>query len=49
MVVPAPAFWVQVQISSLPKTWTASALIVLSVVAECGLIGWWSQVFNRGQ
>jgi hypothetical protein len=46
VVILASAFWLQVQISALPKNWAESALMVLSVVAECGLIGLWSQVFN---
>lgn len=46
VVILAAAFWMQVQISALPKNWSESALMVLSVVAECGLIGLWSQIFN---
>jgi hypothetical protein len=46
VVILATAFWLQVQISALPKNWAESALMVLSVVAECGLIGLWSQIFN---
>ena len=46
VVILAAAFWLQVQISALPKNWAESALMVLSVVAECGLIGLWSRVFN---
>jgi hypothetical protein len=42
----ACAFWLQVQISTLPKNWAESALMVLSVVAECGLIGLWSRLFG---
>jgi hypothetical protein len=42
----AAAFWLQVQISALPKNWAESALMLLSVVAECGLIGLWSRAFN---
>ena len=42
----ALAFWLQVQINALPKNWAESALMVISVVAECGLIGLWSRVFN---
>jgi hypothetical protein len=40
------AFWLQLQINALPKNWAESALMVISVVAECGLIGLWSRVFN---
>jgi len=40
------AFWLQVQINALPKNWAESTLMVISVVAECGLIGLWSRVFN---
>jgi hypothetical protein len=46
VIILASAFWLQVQINSLPKNWAENALMVLSVVAECGLIGLWSQVFN---
>jgi len=46
VIILASAFWVQVQISALPKNWAESALMALSVVAECGLIGLWSQVFK---
>lgn len=42
----ALAFWLQVQINALPKNWAENALMVISVVAECGLIGLWSRVFN---
>ena len=42
----AGAFLVQVQISALPKNWAESALMALSVVAECGLIGLWNQVIS---
>jgi hypothetical protein len=42
----AGAFLLQVQISALPKNWAESALMVLSVVAECGLVGLWSRIFN---
>jgi len=42
----AGAFWFQAQISTLPKNWAESALMVLSVVGECGLIGLWSQIFS---
>jgi hypothetical protein len=40
------AFWLQVQINALPKNWAESTLMAISVVAECGLIGLWSRVFN---
>src|SRR5439155_9077789 len=43
----AMAFWVQLQINALPKNWAESTLMVASVVAECGLIGLWSRVFNE--
>jgi hypothetical protein len=46
VAIVAAAFWLQAQISVLPKNWAESALMALSVVAECGLIGLWSQVFN---
>ena len=42
----AMAFWLQLQINALPKNWAESTLMVASVVAECGLIGLWSRVFN---
>jgi hypothetical protein len=46
VVILASAFWLQVQIATLPKNWAESALMLLSVVAECGLVGLWSQLFN---
>jgi hypothetical protein len=46
IVILAAAFWLQLQISALPKTWAESALMVLAVVGECGLIGLWSRAFN---
>jgi hypothetical protein len=46
VIILASAFWFQVQISALPKNWLESALMAASVVAECGLIGLWSQIFN---
>ena len=42
----AVAFWLQVQITALPRNWAESALMALSVVAECGLIGLWNRAFN---
>jgi hypothetical protein len=46
VVILAAAFWLQVQISALPKNWAEGTLMALSVVAECGLIGLWSRVIN---
>src|SRR5579859_402074 len=46
VIILASAFWFQVQISALPKNWLEGALMAASVVAECGLIGLWSQIFN---
>jgi len=46
LAILASAFWLQVQITGMPKTWLESALMGLSVVAECGLIGLWAQLFN---
>lgn len=40
------AFWLQVQISALPPNGAESALLLLSVVAECGLIGLWNRAFS---
>jgi hypothetical protein len=46
VVILACAFWLEVQISTLPKNWVEGALMAFAVVAECGLIGWWSRGFN---
>jgi hypothetical protein len=46
IIILASAFWFQVQITALPKNWLESALMAASVVAECGLIALWSQIFN---
>jgi len=46
LLILAAAFWVQVQISALPKNWAEDTLMVISVLAECGLIGLWSRAFS---
>jgi hypothetical protein len=42
----AGAFWLQLQISTRFRSWPEIALLVLSVVAECGLIGLWSRAIK---
>jgi len=44
VVILAGAFLLQLQISALPKNWVEAAFMILSVVAECALIGLWSRV-----
>src|SRR5258708_5477015 len=45
-IILASAFWLQVQISGLPKNWAVTALVALSVVAVCLRIGLWILVFK---
>ncbi len=42
----AGAFWLQVQISAQFRNWPEIALMMLSVVAEFGLIGLWSRAIK---
>ncbi len=46
VAIVAGAFWLQVQMGTLVRSWPESVLLLLSVVAECGLIGLWSRAFK---
>ena len=43
----AGTIWFQLQMSTLWRSWPESALMLLSIVAECGLIGWWGRAFKQ--